>query len=112
MLEGYSFEYNNRNICDGLELDIFIPELKLAFEINGIVHYKPIYGEEKFNKIKEKDILKNKSCKDKNIRIITIKDESNRFSEDYGKEILSRIYEEIHKLKFKDVLIELTTSYK
>ena len=110
MLEGYRFEYNNRNICDGLELDIFIPELKLAFEINGIVHYKPIYGEEKFNKIKEKDILKNKSCKDKNIIIITVKDESIRFSKKYGKEILSRIYEEIHKLKFKNVLTVLRSS--
>ena len=29
----------------GSELDILIPEIKIAFEINGIIHYEPIYGE-------------------------------------------------------------------
>lgn len=44
------------------ELDIYIPFLKLAFEINGIFHSKPIYGEEKFQKIKINDQLKIESC--------------------------------------------------
>jgi hypothetical protein len=34
----------------GSELDIYIPSLKLAFEINGIFHYKPIFGEDKLKK--------------------------------------------------------------
>lgn len=106
-LTGYNFEYNNRKICDGLELDIFIPELKLAFEISGIVHYKPIYGEEKFNKIIEKDKLKMKLCINKNINLIVIKDNSNRFNEKYGYEILLRIYNYIHKLHFKNVLDQI-----
>jgi hypothetical protein len=103
-LSGYKFDYNNRKICNGLELDIFIPELKLAFEISGIVHYKPIYGEEKFNKIIEKDKLKMKLCINKNINLIVIKDNSNRFTEKYGYEILLKIYNHIHKLHFKNVL--------
>ena len=57
-LKGYNFDFNNRSIYDGLKLDIYIDKLKLAFEINGIVHYKPIYGKEKFDKIVKKDILK------------------------------------------------------
>lgn len=104
-LSGYKFEYNNRKICDGLELDIFIPELKLAFEISGIVHYKPIYGEEKFNKIIEKDNLKMKLCIKKNINLIVIKDNSNKFTENYGYEILFRNY--IHKFHFKNVLSQI-----
>ena len=37
------------------ELDIYIPSLKLAFELNGIFHYEPIYGEDKLNKVKNND---------------------------------------------------------
>jgi hypothetical protein len=103
-LSGYYFDYNNRKICEGLELDIYIPDLKLAFEISGIVHYKPIYGEEKFQNIIEKDKLKMNRCIDKGINLIVIKDESNRFTEKYGYEILSRIYKDIHKLDFKNCL--------
>lgn len=106
-LTGYNFEYNNRNICDGLELDIFIPDLKLAFEISGIVHYKPIYGEEKFNKIIEKDKSKMKLCINKGIKLIVIKDESNKFNEKYGNEILLDVYKYIHKRRFKNILCQI-----
>jgi hypothetical protein len=54
------------------ELDIYIPELKLAFELNGIFHYKPIYGEKKLLKIQNNDLLKNKECRDKSINLLTI----------------------------------------
>lgn len=56
----------------GKELDIYLPDLNLAFEINGIVHYKPIYGEEKLNKIQNNDFLKKELCESKNILLIII----------------------------------------
>jgi hypothetical protein len=33
-------------------LDFYFPELRFAIELNGITHYEPIYGEDKFEKIK------------------------------------------------------------
>lgn len=51
---------NSKTAIDS-ELDIFIPSLSLAFEFNGILHYKPIYGIKKLNKIKKNDKLK-KDC--------------------------------------------------
>lgn len=42
----------------GLEVDIVIPHLKLAIELNGPVHYFPLFGDEKLVKIRAADILK------------------------------------------------------
>jgi hypothetical protein len=43
-------------------LDIYLPSLKLAFELNGIFHYEPIYGTEKLNQIQNNDNKKFKLC--------------------------------------------------
>jgi hypothetical protein len=39
-----------------------------------------------------------------NVNLIVIKDNSNRFTEKYGYEILLKIYNHIHKFHFKNVL--------
>ena len=39
--------YNDKNAIK-LELDIYIPSLKLAFELNGLYHYKPIFRIKRF----------------------------------------------------------------
>jgi hypothetical protein len=55
------------------ELDLYIPELKLAIELNGIFHYRPIYGIKKFNKIKTMDLIKTVQCLNQNITLLKIK---------------------------------------
>ena len=45
-----TIHYNQKDTINS-ELDIYIPSFKLAFELNGIFHYEPIYGEEKLNQI-------------------------------------------------------------
>ncbi|RKI90481.1 hypothetical protein D7V94_13720 [Parablautia intestinalis] len=50
---------------DGLEIDIYIPELNLAIEYQGIQHYKPLKhwgGEEGFVTRRANDIRKKKLC--------------------------------------------------
>ena len=54
------------------ELDIFIPSLNLAFEINGIYHYEPIHGQEKLSKVQNNDNRKFQACLDKNIEFCII----------------------------------------
>lgn len=53
--------YNNKELI-GSELDIFIPSLKLAIELNGIVHYEPIYGTDKLSRIQNNDKQKSIRC--------------------------------------------------
>jgi hypothetical protein len=65
---------NDKELLDGYEVDISIPELKLAIEWNGIVHFKPIYGKQKLQKIQSRDAEKLKIANDKNINLIVIPD--------------------------------------
>ena len=54
------------------ELDIYIPSLNLAFELNGIFHYEPIYGQDKLNQIKNNDQRKFQACLENNIELCII----------------------------------------
>lgn len=63
--------YNEKDAI-GSELDIYIPSLKLAFELNGIYHYEPIHGEEKLKSIQENDNRKFKRCIEEKISLCTI----------------------------------------
>lgn len=69
----YSFEiiFNGKETINS-ELDIYIPSLSLAFELNGIFHYEPIYGEDKLKNIKNNDDRKFQACLEKNIELCII----------------------------------------
>ena len=66
-----SIEYNCKN-CINSELDIHIPSLNLAIELNGIFHYKPIYGLEKLKSIQNNDCRKFQACLENNIEFVII----------------------------------------
>jgi len=54
------------------ELDIYIPSLKLAFELNGIYHYEPIHGESVLAKIQNNDSRKFQACLERKIELCII----------------------------------------
>lgn len=54
------------------ELDIYIPSLKLAFELNGIFHYEPIFGKEKLDQIRNNDGRKFQACIENGIELCII----------------------------------------
>lgn len=65
------FRFNRKDAIDS-ELDIFIPSLKLAFELNGIFHYEPIYGQEKLSSIQSNDNRKFQACLERGIELCII----------------------------------------
>lgn len=65
---------NDKTMLDGYEVDVAIPGLKLAIEWNGIVHFKPIYGQPKLDNIQTRDAEKLKIASDKDINLIVISD--------------------------------------
>lgn len=63
--------YNDKEAIHS-ELDIYIPSLKLAFELNGIFHYEPIHGDKKLDQIQNNDERKFQACIENNIELCII----------------------------------------
>ena len=61
-------DYNQTDTITA-ELDIYIPSLKLAFELNGIFHYEPIYGKDKLSRTQNNDKRKFQACLEKQIEL-------------------------------------------
>jgi hypothetical protein len=89
--------YSSKNVIDS-ELDIYIPSLKLAFEINGLFHYEPIFGEDKLNQIQENDNKKLQACAENKIELYVI----NTSQQKYFKESTS--------IKYLNFITHLVTS--
>lgn len=82
--------FNNRKALGGPELDVYIPRLKLAFELNGEHHYSPIYGHEKLAQIKEQDNRKIGLCNELGIALVSLDTrKANPFSEAHGEAFLA-----------------------
>lgn len=83
--------YNHKEAINA-ELDIYIPSLSLAIEINGIFHYKPIYGGDKLIQIQSNDERKFKACLEKSIELCFIDTSSlTRFEIDKAQKYLQII---------------------
>ena len=61
------------------ELDIFVPHLQLAFELNGIYHYEPIHGKNLLEKTINNDNRKYQACIENNISLCTIDTSSQKY---------------------------------
>jgi hypothetical protein len=75
-LTGARFTKNRTILGDGLELDGYNPNLKLAFEYQGEQHYMPVklfnIDKERVEQIKKTDYVKKKICDERNIKLIVI----------------------------------------
>ncbi len=92
----------NRKDAINSELDIYIPSLKLAFELNGIYHYEPIHGSDKLSQIQNNDHRKFQACGEQNISLCIIDTTKQTYfkkstSEEFLKIILKIINEKINQ---------------
>lgn len=85
------FHFNRKDAINS-ELDIYIPSLKLAFELNGIFHYEPIFGSEKLGQIQNNDQRKHQACNERGIELCLIDTSSLKyFKPEKAKKYLSII---------------------
>jgi len=67
------YERNDRKVIGPLELDFYFQDILFAVEVNGSLHYKPIYGEETLARQKVRDRRKKLMCKKLGIKLRTVK---------------------------------------
>ncbi len=64
---------NDRTTLDShLEIDIYLPTIPLAIELNGPVHYLPIYGDERLAKVQTKDSRKHLELHQRGIALLVL----------------------------------------
>ena len=83
--------YNDKETIKS-ELDIYIPSLQLAFELNGVFHYEPIFGRDKLTSIQENDKKKFHLCVENEIDLCVIDTTSQKhFTKKSSEKFLSII---------------------
>lgn len=88
---------NDRSfLSEHLEIDLYMPDIRLAIELNGPVHYLPIYGDERFKRVQIKDAKKNLELHQKGVALLTL-DISRLQSKKKTIAFLSAQYSEVIK---------------
>jgi len=83
---GYKCQYHKDDMLvnEKLEMDIFLPAFNLCIEIDGPSHFKPIWGQEAFERAKKSDAEKNGLLLSHGISIL-------RIQQNYTNYTLSKI---------------------
>jgi len=78
---GYILEQRTQNYTPGqLEVDIAIPDLKIAVEVDGPTHFTELYGPERLKRAKANDELKNGQLTTGGWDLLRIQDKSASLS--------------------------------
>ena len=89
--------HSKPRFLNGLELDIYLPSLKLAIEYQGVQHYKPVNhwgGNEALSELKKRDRKKDRLCKINDIKLLKFsykKAISSEFIEGKIRSVISAI---------------------
>lgn len=76
----------NKNVISPYELDIFVPEIKLAIEFDGLIFHSELY-----NKDNNYHINKTNACNEKGIRLIHIFEDEWNCNKELVKSMLKNI---------------------
>jgi hypothetical protein len=90
----FQFVFNGTNAIDA-ELDIYIPALKLAFELNGIIHYEPIYGLDRLEKTQGNDHRKMFACAERGIDLCVLDTSHMKLFKEKGAQRYLDLIEEV-----------------
>lgn len=100
---GYSVMFHKTNLVPGskLEVDLFLPEVKTAIEIDGPGHFLPIWGEDKMRKQQSADTIKQGILISHGYVILRIRQIDKSISMTKMNSLLETILSELDKIKEK-----------
>ena len=98
MKAGYVVEYHKEHwlMNDRLQVDIFLPSLTVAIEIDGPSHFSPIWGEDVLLRNQKADAQKNGLLLAKGFTVVRVKQTqglSQKFQRDVMKRLLATLEE-------------------
>ena len=111
---GYEVIIHKKGLVAGekYEVDLFLPQLTVAIEIDGPQHFLPIYGEENLQRNIKYDSIKNGALISKGICVIRVKYLAKHNSQKINNKVFEVVSNELTKIenRFPDLqnrLIEL-----
>lgn len=104
---GYNVTIQRSNIGGDYEVDIYLKDQQIAIEIDGPLHFLPLFGEEKLQKTIKQDAIKNGLLLSKGIHVVRIrysaKSPSLKAKRDLWKK-LEAVLKEIQKGKLSGLI--------
>lgn len=111
---GYDVIMHKKGLISGekYEVDLFLPKLMVAIEIDGPQHFLPIYGEDNLNRNMKYDSVKNGALISRGICVIRIKYMLKHNSQTINRKLFDSVSEVLNNIqtKFPDksnLLIEM-----
>ena len=100
---GYDVIFHKRGLVanQNLEVDLFIPALNTAIEIDGPAHFLPIWGEESLNRHIRADAQKAGLLMNRGFVILRVKNIIRNLSQKNMRETLAAILVELKKIEKK-----------
>ena len=100
---GYDVIFHKRGLVanENLEVDLFIPAINTAIEIDGPAHFLPIWGEESLNRHIRADAQKAGLLMNRGFVILRVKNIIRNLSQKNMRETLAAILVELKKIEKK-----------
>jgi very-short-patch-repair endonuclease len=93
--DGYKVDFHKEQLLVNtkLQIDLFLPTMGVAIEIDGPSHFEPVWGEDALKKNKKYDSKKNGIILGRGLNLIRIKQ-----TKDFSKSRASIIYDQLKEL--------------
>lgn len=100
---GYDVIFHKTGLIpsENLEVDIFLPAINTAIEIDGPAHFYPIWGEENLQKHIKADAHKSGLLLTQGFVVIRVKHLAKNLSEKHKRDVLTQLVKQLDKIKVK-----------
>ncbi len=98
---GYKVDYHVKGLVpnENLEVDLFLPELSTAIEIDGPSHFFPIWGDEKLQKNISSDIQKNGLLLNQGLVVVRVRQLNSFIGKFAQHQVLVKIIETLKSIE-------------
>lgn len=100
--DGYRVDFHKEQslLNTKLQIDLFLPTLNVAIEVDGPSHFKPVWGQENLKRNKGYDNKKTGLILGKGLVLIRIK-QTKDFSKARAQKIYSKLFDELNNIQQK-----------